>query len=62
MPAFLEEKLRAEYGNNPRAIYGTMNKIGAMHGNKETPLGAEMAAKHRADMKRNALAKAVRRA
>ena len=25
MPAFLERKLRAEYGNNPHAIYGTMN-------------------------------------
>lgn len=30
MPKFLEDKLKAEYGNNPRAIYGTMNKIGAM--------------------------------
>ena len=30
MPKFLEKKLRAEYGDNPRAIYGTMNKLGAM--------------------------------
>jgi hypothetical protein len=29
MPKFLEDKLRKEYGNNPHAIYGTMNKIGA---------------------------------
>jgi hypothetical protein len=46
VPKFLEDKLRAEYGNNPRAIYGTMNNIGAMHGNKETPKGARMQAKH----------------
>jgi len=46
MPKFLEDKLRAEYGNNPHAIYGTMNKIGAMHGNKETAKGRRMEAKH----------------
>jgi hypothetical protein len=51
MPKFLEDKLRAEYGNNPSAIYGTMNKIGAMHGNKETAKGREMETKHEADMK-----------
>jgi hypothetical protein len=46
MPKFLEEKLRAEYGNNPAAIYGTMNKLGAMHGNKETAKGRAMQRKH----------------
>jgi hypothetical protein len=46
MPKFLEDKLRAEYGNNPSAIYGTMNKIGAMHGNKETAKGRAMERKH----------------
>lgn len=46
MPAFLEKKLRAEYGNNPRAIYGTMNKLGAMRGNKETAKGKAMQKKH----------------
>lgn len=46
MPKFLETKLRAEYGNNPRAIYGTMNAIGAMRGNKETAKGREMQKKH----------------
>jgi hypothetical protein len=51
MPKFLEDKLKAEYGNNPRAIYGTMNKIGAMHGNKETAKGVAMERKHTADMK-----------
>lgn len=51
MPDFLEKKLRKEYGNNPRAIYGTMNKIGAMKGNKETKKGARMEAKHKRDEK-----------
>ncbi len=46
MPKFLEQKLMAEYGNNPHAVYGTLNAIGAMHGNKETPKGARMQAKH----------------
>jgi hypothetical protein len=46
LPKFLEEKLRAEYGNNPHAIFGTMNKLGAMHGSKETARGAQMQAKH----------------
>ena len=52
MPKFLEDKLKAEYGNNPHAIYGTMNKIGAMHGNKETAKGREMERKHSRDMAR----------
>ena len=50
MPKFLETKLRAEYGNNPRAIYGTLNKLGAMRGNKETAKGRAMTAKHNRDM------------
>ncbi len=51
MPKFLEAKLKKEYGNNPHAIYGTMNKIGAMHGNKETAKGRAMTAKHNAKQK-----------
>lgn len=50
MPKFLEDKLRAEYGNNPSAIYGTMNKIGAMRGNKETAKGRAMDKKHKRDL------------
>ena len=50
MPAFLEKKLKKQYGNNPHAIYGTMNKIGAMKGNKETPKGKSMQKKHDAKM------------
>ena len=46
MPRFLEQKLKKEYGDNPHAIYGTMNKIGAMKGNKETAKGRRMEKKH----------------
>lgn len=49
MPAFLEQKLKAEYPNNPSAVYGTMNSIGAMRGNKETAKGKAMERKHMAD-------------
>ena len=51
MPKFLEEKLKKEYGNNDHAIYGTLNKIGAMHGNKETAKGKAMERKHLEDKK-----------
>lgn len=50
MPKFLENKLRSEYGNNPGAIYGTLNKLGAMRGNKETAKGRRMQAQHMKDM------------
>jgi len=50
MPKFLETKLKKEYGNNPSAIYGTMNKIGAMRGNKVTPKGLSMERKHNIKM------------
>jgi hypothetical protein len=46
MPKFLEAKLKKEYPNNPHAVFGTMNAIGAMHGNKETAKGAAMEKKH----------------
>lgn len=47
-PEFIEKKLKKEYGNNKSAIYGTMNKLGAMHGNKETKKGKDMEKKHKA--------------
>lgn len=50
-PKFLEDKLRKEYGNNPKAIYGTMNKIGAMKGSKETPKGKTMEKQHKAKVR-----------
>ena len=52
MPKFLEEKLKAEYGGNKHVIYGTMNRLGAMKGNKETALGRRMEQKHDAKMAR----------
>lgn len=45
MPKLLEQKLEKEYGNNKHAIYGTMNKIGAMKGSKETAKGRAIEAK-----------------
>jgi hypothetical protein len=50
MPKFLEDKLKREYPDNPGAVYGTMNKIGAMKGNKVTKKGMEMERKHDAKM------------
>jgi hypothetical protein len=49
MPAFLEKKLEAEYGKGNSRVYATMNAIGAMHGNKETPKGKAMEKKHNLD-------------
>jgi hypothetical protein len=51
MPKFLEDKLKKEYPGNPGAVYGTMNKIGAMKGNKITAKGREMEKKHERDKK-----------
>jgi hypothetical protein len=49
--ALRTDKLFAEYGNNPHAVYGTLNNIGAMRGNKVTPKGERMQAKHDAKVK-----------
>lgn len=51
MPKFLEKKLQAEYPDNPHAVYGTLNAIGAMHGNKETAKGKAMEMKHAKKMR-----------
>jgi hypothetical protein len=45
MPLWLEKKLRKQYGDNTKAIYGTLNKIGAMKGNKETAKGRALGRK-----------------
>lgn len=50
MPKWLEDQLKREYPNNPHAVYGTLNAIGAMRGNKETAKGRAMTRKHQADM------------
>lgn len=46
MPQFLEKKLKKEYGDNDHAVYGTMNKLGYMKGNKETKKGKIAERKH----------------
>ena len=53
MPKFLENKLKAEAtkeGKTGRAadryVYGAMNNMGAMRGNKETAKGVAMEKKH----------------
>jgi hypothetical protein len=46
MPAFLEKKLKEQYGANSAIPYKVMNSIGAMRGNKETAKGAAMQRKH----------------
>jgi hypothetical protein len=38
-PVKLEKKLKKEYPNDPHAVYGTLNKLGYMKGNKETAKG-----------------------
>jgi hypothetical protein len=50
MPAFLEAKLKREYGANSKVPYKVMNSIGAMRGNKETAKGKRMEKKHAAKM------------
>lgn len=61
MPKFLEQKLKSAAatkglkGKRAAAyVYGTMNNMGAMHGNKETAKGAAMQAKHEDASAKNA--------
>ena len=42
--AKVEDKLKAEYPNNPGAVFGTLNKAGLMRGNQATPKGEKAAA------------------
>lgn len=60
MPQFLEERLKREASRKgmsgrqaSRYVYGAMNNMGAMHGNKETRKGRHMTAKHRRDKRRS---------
>lgn len=50
MPKFLEDKLKKRYGKKSKIPYMIMNKIGAMHGNKETAKGEQMEQKHARDI------------
>ena len=43
--ADVEGKLKARYPNNPGAVYGTLNKVGLMQGNKVTAKGRKAAAR-----------------
>jgi hypothetical protein len=45
-PKFLEEKLQKEYGKDSDVPYKVMNKLGVMHGNKETAKGKREEKKH----------------
>lgn len=56
MPKFLKQRLAAQAAKEgktgeaaDRYVYGAMNNMGAMHGNKETPKGARMEATHERD-------------
>lgn len=49
MPKFLERKLEKEYGKKNPIVYATMNKLGYMHGNKETASGRAVQKKHQMD-------------
>jgi hypothetical protein len=62
VPSFLEEKLKRQYPNNPGAVYGTMNKLGAMRGNKITAKGRQMEQKHVADLLRSAASGGMKKA
>ena len=57
MPAFLEHALRKSVrkaGKTGKAadryVYGSMNRMGAMHGSKETARGRAMERKHEKKM------------
>lgn len=59
MPEFLEQSLKRQYAKKgktgrelDRAVYGTLNAIGAMHGNKTTAKGRRMQEKHDTDLQR----------
>ncbi len=46
MPAFMEAKLKQEYGADSKVPYKVMNAKGFMRGNKETAKGAAAEANH----------------
>lgn len=59
MPKFLESTLKREAARKgfrgkraDRYVYGALNNMGAMRGNKETPKGARMQRKHERDTRR----------
>lgn len=61
MPRFLENKLKAEYGDNSKIPYMVMNKLGVMHGNKETAKGRAMEQKHLSDQRKKSIRRKARK-
>jgi len=64
MPAFLESKLAKEAASKgftgkraAKYVYGAMNNMGAMRGNKETKKGKAMERKHEAKTHSKAMGK-----
>ncbi len=57
MPNFLIAKLKKEYPHNDSAVYGTLNNLGFMKGNKETAKGKAADKKHAEDIKKKLLDK-----
>jgi hypothetical protein len=47
MPEFLEKKLKKKYGAKSGIPYAIMNKMGFMHGSKETAKGRQAEKKHK---------------
>jgi len=52
MPAFLEKKLKKEYGKDSKIPYKVMNSLGVMKGNKETAKGKREEKKHEKKVER----------
>jgi hypothetical protein len=47
MPAFLERKLKDQYGDSSPVPYKIMNKLGFMKGNQVTTKGIQAEKKHK---------------
>lgn len=60
MPAFLEKKLKKEYGSNSKSPYKIMNSMGIMHGNKVTSKGKAMEKKHEGKVHKSSAKAAAR--
>ena len=58
----VEGKLKREYGSNKHAIYGTLNKIGLMHGNKPTTKGLKPAKNKQASKRMRKMGKIAQKA
>jgi hypothetical protein len=61
MPKFLEEKLKKRYGAKSGVPYAIMNKLGFMHGSKETAKGRAAEKKHASKVKIRGLGGEVKR-